>query len=154
MVTISANRNERIAALDYAYAAQPKQALQSCNLCGAAEFVVLTHRDRYGYPAQAHACRHCGLVFLNPRMTAEAYGRFYAGIYRPLVSAFHGRLIDARTIQTEQREYAGERADFIRPFMTGGTRKTMLDIGGSTGVVAAHVAREFGLHATVIDPAP
>jgi SAM-dependent methyltransferase len=87
-------------------------------------------------------------------MTAEAYGRFYAGIYRPLVSAFHGRLIDARTIQTEQREYAGERADFIRPFMTDGTRKTMLDIGGSTGVVAAHVAREFGLHATVIDPAP
>jgi 2-polyprenyl-3-methyl-5-hydroxy-6-metoxy-1,4-benzoquinol methylase len=87
-------------------------------------------------------------------MTAEAYGRFYDGIYRPLVSAFHGRLIDARTIQAEQREYAIERAEFIRPFITNTPRKTMLDIGGSTGVVAAHFAREFGLRGTLIDPAP
>ena len=27
-------------------------------------------------------------------MTAQAYGRFYNGVYRPLVSAFHGRLIE------------------------------------------------------------
>ena len=125
-----------------------------CNLCAAREFVILSHRDRYGYPAQAHACRHCGLVFLNPRMTADAYGRFYDGIYRPLVSAFHGRLIDARTIQAEQHDYAEERAEFIRPFITNSARQTMLDIGGSTGVVAAHFAKEFGLQATLIDPAP
>ena len=154
MATVSAERRERIAALDYDYAAQPKQTLTSCNLCGAAEFVILTHRDRYGYPVEAHACRRCGLVFLNPRMTAEAYGRFYDGIYRPLVSAFHGRLIDARTIQAEQREYAIERAAFIRPFMRNFAGKTMLDIGGSTGVVAAHLAQEFGFQGTVIDPAP
>ena len=154
MVTLSTDRRERIATLEYDYGAQPKQALQSCNLCGAVEFVILTHRDRYGYPAEAHACRHCGLVFLNPRMTAEAYGRFYNGIYRPLVSAFHGRLIDARTIQDEQRDYAVERAGFIRSFMSGTTRKTLLDLGGSTGVVAAHFAREFGLEGTLIDPAP
>src|SRR5207344_3153544 len=154
MATITTDRRERIAALDYDYASQPKQAQQTCNLCGASEFVVLTHRDRYGYPAQAHACRHCGLVFLNPRMTAQAYGRFYNGIYRPLVSAFHGRLIDARTIQDEQREHAIERAGFIRPFIANAASKTLLDIGGSTGVVAHHFAREFGLHGTLIDPAP
>ena len=125
-----------------------------CNLCAAREFVILSHRDRYGYPVQAHACRHCGLVFLNPRMTADAYGRFYDGIYRPLVSAFHGRLIDARTIQAEQHDYAEERAEFIRPFITNSARQTMLDIGGSTGVVAAHFAKEFGLQGTLIDPAP
>jgi len=148
------DRRERIAALAYDYDRQPKQALTSCNLCGTAGFVVLTHRDRYGYPAQAHACRHCGLVFLNPRMTAEAYGRFYNGTYRPLVSAFHGRLIDARTIQDEQRDYAVERAAFVRPFMSDSARRTLLDIGGSTGVVAAHFAKQFGLKGTVIDPAP
>jgi 2-polyprenyl-3-methyl-5-hydroxy-6-metoxy-1,4-benzoquinol methylase len=125
-----------------------------CNLCAAREFVILSHRDRYGYLAQAHACRHCGLVFLNPRMSAEAYGRFYDGVYRPLVSAFHGRRIDARTIQAEQHEYAAERAEFIRPFITNSARQTMLDIGGSTGVVAAHFAKEFGLQGTLIDPAP
>ena len=50
-------------------------------------------------------------------MTAAAYGRFYDGVYRPLVSAFHGRIIDARTIQAEQREYAADRAEFVRPFL-------------------------------------
>ncbi len=154
MTTVAADRKDRIAALRYDYAAQPKQVLTSCNLCGGTEFVVLTHRDRYGYPAQAHACRRCGLVFLNPRMTAEAYGRFYNGVYRPLVSAFHGRLIDARTIQDEQREYAIQRADFIRPFIEDSGARTLLDIGGSTGVVAHHFAREFGLLGTLIDPAP
>ena len=154
MTTVSADRRERIAALEYDYGAQPKRTLTACNLCGAGQFVILTHRDRYGYAAQAHACRQCGLVFLNPRLTAEAYARFYNGVYRPLVSAFHGRLIDARTIQAEQREYAAERAEFLRPFTTGTRRRTLLDIGGSTGVVAAHFAREFGLEGTVIDPAP
>src|SRR5258706_12632111 len=151
---MSPDRGARIAALDFNYASQPKQAVTACNLCGATEFVVLSHRDRYGYPAQAHACRRCGLVFLNPRMTAESYGRFYNGTYRPLVSAFHGRLIDARTIQDEQREYAAERAEFVRSFMAKPGGRTMLDIGGSTGVVAHHFAREFGLNGTVIDPAP
>src|SRR6476620_9695498 len=148
MVTTVTDRKERIAALDYDYALQPKQPLTSCNLCGGAEFVVLAHRDRYGYPAQAHACRRCGLVFLNPRMTAEAYGRFYNGVYRPLVSAFHGRLIDAHTIQAEQRDYAVERAGFLRPFIAGKGYESMLDIGGSTGVVAHHFANEFGLKGT------
>ena len=65
MVTITTGRRERIVALDYDYASQPKEAQQTCNLCGASEFVILTHHDRYGYPAQAHACRHCGLVWIH-----------------------------------------------------------------------------------------
>jgi len=152
-LTSAGTRAERIAALAYDYASQPHEAVTACNLCGTSMFVVLTHRDRYGYPAQAHACARCGLVFLNPRLKPDAYGRFYDGVYRPLVSAFHGRLIDARTIQAEQREYAAERAELLRPFM-GGAMRTMLDIGGSTGVVAHHFAREFGLRGTLIDPAP
>jgi 2-polyprenyl-3-methyl-5-hydroxy-6-metoxy-1,4-benzoquinol methylase len=147
-------RHERIAALGYDYTAQPREEVTGCNLCGSSQFLVLTSRDRYGYPAQAHACERCGLVFINPRMTAAAYERFYDGVYRPLVSAFHGRLIDATTIQDEQRTYAAERAGFIRPFVAGAGLKTMLDIGGSTGVVAAHFAETFGLQGTVIDPAP
>ena len=151
--TIPANRRGRIASLGYDYESQPKEAVTRCNLCGGSRFVVLTHRDRYGFPAEAHACERCGLVFLNPRLTAEAYSRFYQSVYRPLVSAFHGRLIDARTIQDEQGVYAAERIEFLRPFISPGL-KTILDVGGSTGVVAAQLAREFGLTGTVIDPAP
>jgi SAM-dependent methyltransferase len=154
MATATTDRAQRIAALAFDYAQQSKEPIETCNLCGHGRFVVLSHRDRYGYPAEAHACSRCGLVFLNPRMTADAYARFYDGVYRPLVSAFHGRLIDATTIQDEQRDYAAERAGFIAPFVRGAGLRTMLDIGGSTGVVAHHFGRAFGLDATLIDPAP
>ena len=154
MTTAAAERRARIGALDFDYVAQPKRRVEHCNLCGASAFIVLTHRDRYGYPATASGCTRCGLVFLDPVMTADAYGRFYGGTYRPLVSAFHGRLIDARTIQQEQREYAAERGDLLAPFLDAARHRTLLDIGGSTGVVAQAFARRFGLQATVIDPAP
>jgi len=151
---IPPDRRARIDALGYDHAAQPRELLHTCNLCGGAELVTITHRDRYGFPAAASACARCSLVFLNPRMTAEAYSRFYDGVYRPLVSAFHGRQIDAKTIQAEQHEYSVDRGEVVRPFFEGAGLQTMLDIGGSTGVVAGHFARAFGLRGTLIDPAP
>ena len=154
MTASGAGRDQRIAALGYDYRAQPKQTVPRCNLCGGSAFLQLTHRDRYGYPAQASGCRTCGLVFLNPVMSRDAYSNFYRHTYRPLVSAFHGRLIDARTIQAEQRIYARDCASFLAPFMNAGKRESLLDIGGSTGVVASHLSAEFGLKATVLDPAP
>jgi 2-polyprenyl-3-methyl-5-hydroxy-6-metoxy-1,4-benzoquinol methylase len=155
MTTVGSNtRAERIAALAFDYDGQPKARVESCNLCGGSAFVGLTHRDRYGYPAAAVCCSGCGLVFLDPVMTADAYSRFYQRIYRPLVSAYHGRLIDARTIQDEQRQYAAERGDLLEPVFAGRGYRTLLDIGGSTGVVAHAFARRFNLRATVVDPAP
>jgi SAM-dependent methyltransferase len=133
---------------------QPKVRVERCNLCGGGAFLGLTHRDRYGYAARATGCTSCGLVFLDPVMTAGAYSAFYAGTYRPLVSAYHGRRIDARTIQQEQREYAVERGDLLAPYLAGGGRRTLLDIGGSTGVVAHAFAQRFGLRATSVDPSP
>ncbi len=147
-------RQERIAALAYDYAAKPVRRTRHCNLCGGDGFVTLTHRDRYEYPATADGCLRCGLVFLNPAMTAAAYAEFYTDVYRPLVSAYHGRLIDAESIQDEQRDYASARADFIEPRMRERGCKTLLDVGGSTGVVAHVMKERFDLLATVIDPAP
>lgn len=154
MTTVSADRAERIAALGFAYQAQPKTRVQRCNLCGGSVFVGITHSDRYGYPASASCCTVCGLVFLDPVMTADAYGLFYERTYRPLVSAFHGRLIDATTIQDEQRQYAAERGGLLAPWIEDRGYRTLLDIGGSTGIVAHAFARQFGLRATVVDPAP
>jgi hypothetical protein len=154
VTTVAADRRERIAALAFDYEAEETRAVERCNLCGESVFVVLTHRDRYGYPVRACGCRRCGLVFLDPVMTADSYGRFYARTYRPLVSAYHGRLIDARTIQHEQREYAVERGDLLAPYIHSRRLRTMLDIGGSTGVVAHAFAQRFGLQPTVVDPSP
>ena len=153
MIDAVRERAARIATVTFDYTSQPREAVPVCNLCGGAGFTVIAHRDRYGFPAEAHGCDACGLVFLNPRLTASAYRRFYQSVYRPLVSAFHGRLIDAKTIQHEQATYATDRIAFIRPFISPAHR-SLLDIGGSTGVVAAGIAREFNMAATVVDPSP
>lgn len=146
-------RHERIAALGYDYEAQAKQCAAACNLCGAAgrDVARAACRDRYGYHIGFVVCRRCGLGWLSPRMTAGAYARFYDGIYRPLVSAFHGRRIDAETVQRQQRAYAIELAAFLEPLLQSPPR-AILDVGGSTGVVAGVLAARLDACATVLDP--
>lgn len=143
-----------MATVNFDFPGQPAAEVGACDLCGGRVFVVISHTDRYGYPAPACACAGCGLVFLNPRMTGEAYARFYEHAYRPLVSAYHGRLIDAQTVQAEQRDYAEQLVRFLRPVAQLPRGARMLDIGGSTGVVSARLIEAFGLKGTLIDPAP
>jgi SAM-dependent methyltransferase len=98
-------------------------------------------------------CTRCGLGFLSPRMTAAEYGEFYERVYRPLLTAYHGRQIDAETVQVDQRVYAAELVGFLREHL-GSAPATVLDVGGSTGVVASAVRDAFSAEATVLDPAP
>ncbi len=143
--------NEQITALGYSYDAQQRV---ECNLCGPRGHAVeVTDRDRYGYPATCVTCRCCGLGYLNPRLSATQYAHFYSKIYRPLVSAYHGRRIDAETVQLEQRGYAAELAAFLLPQLPS-SPATILDVGGSTGVVARILAQQFNARATVLDPSP
>jgi 2-polyprenyl-3-methyl-5-hydroxy-6-metoxy-1,4-benzoquinol methylase len=137
----------------YDYAAREKDVVSACNLCGESSLAELSRRDRYGYEASLWMCRRCGLAFLSPRLTAAEYGRFYEDVYRPLVSAYHGRRIDAETVQDDQRGYAAELVEFLRANLPTAPA-TVLDVGGSTGIVAGAVREAFGAQATVLDPAP
>lgn len=91
---------------------------------------------------------------MSPRLTPAAYARFYAGVYRPLVSAFHGRRIDAASVEDDQRPYADRLVEVLRPFLAGRRGGRILDVGGSTGVVAERVGAGLDLDAVVLDPAP
>jgi SAM-dependent methyltransferase len=153
-VVLSSEARERIAAVPFDVEAVPMRPVEACNLCGGSEFETVAEEDRYGFPLNADRCTRCGLVFLNPMPTEEAYADFYRHVYRPLVSAYHGRTIDAETVERDQVGYAEELVAALEAFLEDGRRETLLDVGGSTGVVADAVARRFGLAATVLDPAP
>jgi SAM-dependent methyltransferase len=146
-------RRARIEALGYDYDARDKEEVDACNLCGSRDSFDAARRDRYGFAATLRICPRCGLGFLSPRLTAAEYARFYEDTYRPLVSAYHGRRIDAETVQAEQRVYAAELVRFLRESLPAAP-SSVIDIGGSTGVVAAAVRDAFGASATVLDPAP
>lgn len=144
----------RVEAVGFPYAEMNYEPVQVCNLCGSPRQSVIAHRDRYGFPATAVACMDCGLIYLSPRLTSEDYGVFYSRYYRPLVSAFHNRLIDAFTVQAEQVPYAEVLTRFLRRHVPEGSVRRMLDVGGSTGVVAQAITQAFGCTGVVIDPAP
>lgn len=151
MKTAVQTRHERIEATGFDYASMPKTRTLPCNLCGSDRWVVIAHRDRYGFPIKATTCSKCGLTMINPRMTNEAYSQFYQSHYRPLVSAYHGRTINAQTIKSEQRVYGEKAMEFISPYL-GPEHRTMLDVGGSTGVISDAFRSTFGMEVTVIDP--
>jgi len=143
----------RIDAIGYDYGARSKEWIADCNLCGSTRHVELGNRDRYGFDAQLQLCARCGLAFISPRLTADEYRAFYQSYYRPLVSAFKGGPVDWETLQSDQRIYARELGDFLAPRL-GVAPASILDVGGSTGVVAAELCEELGSTATVLDPAP
>jgi 2-polyprenyl-3-methyl-5-hydroxy-6-metoxy-1,4-benzoquinol methylase len=152
-VTATGDRAARIASIGYDYAAREIEPVTACDLCSSTDLIEVARRDRYGYPARFLLCRRCGLGFLSPRLTAAEYGAFYEHVYRPLVSAYHGRRIDAETVQVEQHGYAAELVELLRETLPA-PPASVLDVGGSTGVVAAAVGDAFGAKATVLDPAP
>ena len=147
------DRAARIAALGYDYAGLEKEDRRTCNLCRSEVHVEASRTDRYGFAAPLRICARCGLGFLSPRLTPAGYAHFYESVYRPLVSAYHGERIDAVTVQDEQRDYAAGIADFLRHTLPAPPR-TIMDVGGSTGLVAGIVGEPFRAACTVLDPAP
>jgi 2-polyprenyl-3-methyl-5-hydroxy-6-metoxy-1,4-benzoquinol methylase len=146
--------NDQITALGYDYGAQATHRTAACNLCGVpGRAVEAAKRDRYGYPATFVVCQRCGLGYLCPRLSATQYAHFYSEVYRPLVSAYHGRRIDAETVQLDQRDYATGLAAFLLPLLPSAPR-TILDVGGSTGAVSRVLAARLGARVTVLDPSP
>jgi len=155
------NNNERIQridALEYDYAAQPKEYVRVCNLCESVHFITVAYADRYGFSVPLVLCTGCGLGFLSPRMTAEACAQFYAQVHRRLQSAYWGREVDEETIQTKQRVYAEYVWQLLKPYAKDKPIKTLLDIGGSTGIVAKELQESlkegWSIKVTVLDPAP
>jgi SAM-dependent methyltransferase len=148
-------REERLATLGMDLSHLPLETVAACNLCGGERFIQIARRDRYALPFRTSMCEACGLVFLNPRPTAEAYGEFYDRHYRPLVTAYTGQAYDDPSVlAAEQAEYA-RRLDeqllsrYLRPH-----HRTLLDVGGSTGRVAQYFVERYGMQAVCLDPSP
>lgn len=135
----------------YDYASQPKERVEECPLCSCNGFVEVATHDRYGFGSPTHVCAQCGLAFLNPRMTREAYSEFYSGTYRHLVRAVHGKPVDEQELRRIQVSYGKSLAEFLQPLLSK-RPETILDLGGGHGVVARVFADQYGSTVTVVDP--
>lgn len=133
------------------YAAQPKE-IPPCSQCGTViRRQVLATQDRYGLPVRTVECM-CGLRLLDPRMTKDAYAEFYEQHYRPLLTALLGAQYTIEHVRENQRKYALALADEIESWVVPYPSAQLLDLGGSTGLIAQEFMRRWGCEATVVDP--
>ncbi len=132
----------------------PTESLSSCSACTSREFFVLTSTDRYGLPLRAAMCLLCGLVFQIDRFTRAGFDEFYGGAYRNLVSAFKGKAEgDIQRLRAKQEIYGRSLLEMVRDRISSPRFERILDVGGSTGVVAGIFCDHYGGAATIVDPA-
>jgi SAM-dependent methyltransferase len=125
-----------------------------CNLCNGSEVEVIARRDRNGLPVQSCLCKHCGLIFISPRMTAKWYGEYYRDEYRAQMSRFKGE-------PPRQPDYEGMFASSTRhgvalaeEFRAECLPGLTLEVGSSVGGVLNGFRRVLGVDVVGIEPSP
>jgi SAM-dependent methyltransferase len=133
--------------------AYPHEAV-ACNQCQGTDHRVVARSDRYDLPVTTVQCAGCGLQFINPRMTADSYATFYREHYRPLLAALTGKPYTADVVRENTRKYATELVKEVAAWVDPYPAARLVDLGGSTGLVARRFAERWGCVCTVVDPAP
>ena len=82
------------------------EVISNCPLCECSFITVIANEDRYGANVRTGICNQCSLIFLIDQPSIKDYEDFYDKVYRPLVSAYLGREINAISMQKEQKLYA------------------------------------------------
>lgn len=101
-----------------------------CNLCGGSDgdVEILATRDRNNKPMQTVICLDCGLVWIDPRPSADATKKFYTEEYRKQYkSTFKPKM---KHVYRDMKR-AIERFKRIRPMLVSGMK--ILDIGAGAG---------------------
>lgn len=130
-----------------------RECIAECNVCGSQKNVIIAERDRYGLPLRTVLCAGCGLIYLVDRLSAGGYGTFYQdGIYRDISSAFLGVQHSVAQIQANQADYGRHLVATLRGLVNLKAGASLLDIGGSAGIVSLEFRSAFGVRAVVLEP--
>ena len=113
--------------------ALPRQAVATCDACGEPAPWIVETEDRYGLPMRVMVCPRCTLIAQADRMNPDSAAVFYRDLYRPLISAFHGRTIRPREVYAESRMRASEVWGVLREYADEVRGRAWVDVGGGTG---------------------
>jgi SAM-dependent methyltransferase len=114
--------------------------LVRCNLCGQYDAATLFSQDQHGFGLRTVMCTHCGLIYLNPRPTAEDYQEFYRDWYHrlyPARAAFHAGQLGGRIAA----ETARLRCEAYSSLL--GERTRLLEIGPGEGAFLAAIQEKL-----------
>jgi ubiquinone/menaquinone biosynthesis C-methylase UbiE len=155
-------RNDRVASLrDEITASLPFEHLDKCPFeeggDSRCEQTIVAMFDRYGFPVRLAVCSHSGLLYLVDRLTAEGYYAFYeTGLYRRLIAEFKGRANTEEALFDDlirqAKVTAGAAVNALQRDQCLPANASLLDVGGSIGIIARAFVDAFRFKATVLDP--
>lgn len=109
----------------------------ACNICSSlGDYQIISKTERFGTDAQTVICTKCGLIYLNPRWSKEAYEKFYEQDYRNLMGAKD----DLNDRFLKQRIHGSKILGFCSEFIKDGS--SVLEIGSATGGILS-IFRDF-----------
>lgn len=103
---------------------------QVCDLCGCPSYQVLSTKGRWGSPLTTVICQECGLVYSNPRPTAEENAEFYHQKYWGL---YKGKSAPDDTFFNRRVPKIKSMLGELRPFLKPGV--SVLEIGCGVGAL-------------------
>jgi len=100
--------------------------------CGASEGLVLSETDRYGNYYSLTACRQCGILRADPRLSRDSYLEFYANDYR---SMYGDDDADKEALYKFRLRQADEAYGFILRRVPLPEQSVVFDIGCNMGTM-------------------
>jgi SAM-dependent methyltransferase len=125
-----------------------------CNQCGGSETEVVYDRDRNGLSVRTCICKVCGLIYLNPRMTPEWYGKYYQTEYRAQMARFKGKRLEKEDPGKMFEKATRHGIATARQFPTAWREGLTLEVGSSVGGVLNGLQQVLGCEVFGIEPSP
>lgn len=125
-----------------------------CNLCGRDDAEPLHDRDRNGLPVRSVICKHCGLIYISPRMTNAWYGRYYEVEYRAQMARFKSKPLtpqDNAVLFKKASEHGKNLAKQVGTLWSAGLT---VEVGSSVGGVLNGIRETIGGDVLGIEPSP
>lgn len=129
-----------------------------CPLCVnlPAQDVVLATKGYPGIPVQNVICRRCGVIRVNPRMTAKGYEDFYKEDFFEYLNPYSRPAYVEEIEHTRDDDYLTPvkrtRLPYILPYVKQGGR--VLDVGAGFGQILYLLQKEKGVTTVGIEPDP
>jgi 2-polyprenyl-3-methyl-5-hydroxy-6-metoxy-1,4-benzoquinol methylase len=122
----------------------------ACNLCGSVgNYAVLSEKGKFGLNIRNVICKKCGLVYQNPRPTAETLQLEYTS------SNYHARYKGVKSPNSTRAKteyyHCNYYVDFLSKYCDLSNCGTVLDVGCSTGGLLRRMT-ELGWKALGIEP--
>src|SRR3989338_8504740 len=127
----------------------------ACNFCGGRDLKILAEIGQDNLRLRSVICRNCGLIFINPRMTAEWYFKYYQDEYRSKTVEGDKRAMRDKEIIFQELLANGYRhglllAELIKPRL--GRAGTILEVGSGVGGVLSGLKEKLKWEVFGIEP--